>query len=169
MKHTCSHTVPSLIGAHTVAPGHVTVQALVLHCCVVLLAVLSQVIDVRTPGSGSSTSQGVITIEWPECHLAAATAYGTIVAAGGCRGVRAWDVRTSSSNSGDGGRRNGSGSGVSTELLSSRMPDGEPVSLLHVDRVELVAATSTSALHSPASIAVWSLPCGQRVQLLSST
>jgi hypothetical protein len=77
-------------------------------------------------------------------------------------------VRTSSSNSG-GNCRIGSSSSVSTELLSSRMPNGEPVSLLHVDRVELVAATSTSALHSPASIAVWSLPCGQRVQLLSST
>lgn len=88
-------------------------------------------------------------------------AHGSIIAAGGCKGVRAWDVRVTSSNKGS--------KGASTELFSSRMPNGEPVSLVHADRVELVAATNTSALHSPASIAVWSLPCGQRVQLLSST
>jgi len=124
-----------------------------------------QVLDVRTPGSAGSTTRGVATVSWPSCHLAAAAAHGTIIAAGGCRGVRVWDVRMTGDSSSNSSR----GSGVRNELFTSRMPNSEPVSLLHMDRLELVAATSTSALHSPASIAVWSLPCGQRVQLLSST
>lgn len=137
-----------------------------------------QVFDVRAPPSSSATSQqGVATVYWPGCHIAAAAAHGTTIAGGGCKGVRAWDVRMASSNTasassgggagaGDGG---GSGGGHHTPLVSSRMPNSECVSLLHMERVQLVAATSKSVLHSPASIAVWSLPSGQRVQLLSST
>lgn len=128
---------------------------------------LLQVLDVRVPGSGSSHSPGVVNMPWPGCHLLAAAGYGSCVAAGGCKGVRAWDVRVSSSSN-SGGHAAGSNSDT-TLLLDSHMPNREPVSLLHLDRVQLVAATSASALHSPASIAVWSVPAGQRVKLLSST
>jgi hypothetical protein len=38
-----------------------------------------------------------------------------------------------------------------------------------LSRVRLVAATSCVVLHSPASVAVWSIPDGQRLQKLSST
>jgi hypothetical protein len=41
--------------------------------------------------------------------------------------------------------------------------------LLNLSRVRLVAATSSVVLHSPASLAVWSIPDGARLQKLSST
>lgn len=148
-------------------------------------------LDIRMQGSNSSASAAVLRVQWPSGTLDCASAYGSMLAGGGRKGVRVWDVRAPphSANSAthgsgchapDPGRLaakavaphnlgSASSAGSSRVLFSAHMPDHEPVTAVHLSRVRLVAATSKAVLHSPASIAVWSVPSGQKLNQLSST
>jgi WD40 repeat protein len=143
------------------------------------------VLDPRFKGGGlgGAGSSGVSKVQWPSGSLNCAAAYGSMLAGGGRKGVRVWDIRmpplqqnSSSSSSNSSCRHPAAAAGASTTssssssvLFSAHMPNNEPVTSLHLSRVRLAAATSRVALHSMASVAVWSIPVGQRLQQLSST
>jgi WD40 repeat protein len=162
------------------------------------ITLLDPRLDPRSSGSGGASSAGVLRVQWPSGSLACAAAYGTMLAGGGRKGVRVWDVRMpppqqsssssrigacNSSSSADrqststavAGRSSAAAAAASPSSSSSRvlfsahMPNNQPVTSLQLSRVRLVAATSRVVLHSPASVAVWSIPDGQRLQKLSST
>uniref|UniRef100_A0A383W1I9 Uncharacterized protein n=1 Tax=Tetradesmus obliquus TaxID=3088 RepID=A0A383W1I9_TETOB len=182
------------------SPCHQLLSGLDLGSCIAAVGSHAiMLLDTRIKGgSRESAAAGVLRLQWPSGSLNCAAAYGSMLAGGGRRGVRVWDVRMLPQQHSSGSSNNGPGaskpstsnavvgarraaaaattpapistsSGSSRVLFSAHMPDNEPVTALQLSRVRLVAATSRVALHSAASVTVWIIPEWQRLQRLSST